>query len=154
MDVRLLGLAALLVTLAAMPAAAEETLDDPLDCLARSMYFEARDSGANGMAAVGWVVLNRAAHPGFPDTVCAVVTEGGETPPCQFSWWCDGKSDRPRNLSSWRLARQLAAELILDPPPDPTGQAIFFHDVVIDPDWNTLERTAEIGTHIFYRGHF
>jgi spore germination cell wall hydrolase CwlJ-like protein len=129
------------------PAGADHT---DAHCLALSLYFEARDDGRPGMEAVGWVILNRLENPEFPDTICAVVQDGGETPPCQFEWWCDGKSDRPAEDEPWRLARAVAQELLTDPPPDPTGSALFFHSQTVDPAWD-LERTTEIGTHIFYR---
>jgi len=50
-------------------------------CLALAMYWEAKSEGADGMLAVASVVLNRVAHPEFPDTVCGVVKQGGEPPP-------------------------------------------------------------------------
>jgi spore germination cell wall hydrolase CwlJ-like protein len=104
------------------------------------------------MLAVGWTILNRTASPAFPNTPCGVVHQGGETPPCQFSWWCDGKSDRPRNRDSWIRARLVAAELLTDPPPDPTGRALFFHSNQIGVPWKRKRiRTARIGNHIFYR---
>ena len=125
--------------------------DHEARCLALSMYWEARDAGRDGMAAVGWVVLNRVADPEFPDDVCAVVQDGGETPPCQFSWWCDGRSDEPEDQASWRLASEVAEELLTGPGADPTRNALFFHDAAVDPKWPGLERVAEIGTHVFYR---
>ncbi len=76
-------------------AEAREELIENERCLALSMCWEAKDQGREAMIAVGSVVLNRIASEDFPDTACEVVFEGGETPPCQFSWWCDGKSDRP-----------------------------------------------------------
>jgi spore germination cell wall hydrolase CwlJ-like protein len=120
-------------------------------CLALSMYFEARDDGRAGMEAVGWVILNRLENADFPSSVCAVVEDGGEAPPCQFTWWCDGKSDEPEEGEAWQLAREVADELLTDPPPDPTDHALFFHSKGVDPSWEDLERTAEIGTHVFYR---
>ena len=87
------------------------------------------------MLAVASVVLNRVAHPQFPDTVCGVVKQGGEQPPCQFSWWCDGKSDVPRDAELWRLAQRLAAKLLTDPPEDPTRGALFFHSADIAVSW-------------------
>ena len=142
--------AGLLLLALAQPGAAQADRTDA-HCLALSMYFEARDDGRPGMEAVGWVILNRLESPDFPDTVCAVVQDGGEMPPCQFHWWCDGKSDQPAEDEPWRLAREVADQLLTDPPPDPTGTALFFHATEIDPPWADLERTAEIGTHVFYR---
>ncbi len=90
------ALLAALVGLAPPTAAATtEPGRDAVLCLALALYWEAKAEGPEGMLAVASVVLNRVAHPEFPDTVCGVVKQGGETPPCQFSWWCDGASDRP-----------------------------------------------------------
>ncbi|MCR9277125.1 MAG: cell wall hydrolase [Pseudomonadaceae bacterium] len=121
-----------------------------IDCLALAMYFEARGEGAKGMQAVGSVVLNRVAHDGFPGTVCKVIREGGEKPPCQFSWWCDGKSDKPRNLALWERTRTVARELLSGKRSDNTRGAIFFHNTSIDPNW-PYKRTVTIGSHVFYR---
>ena len=115
------------------------------------MYWEARGEGRDGMAAVGAVVLNRVAHSRFPDTPCDVVHQGGETPPCQFSWWCDGQPDRPEDGADWRQAREVADRLLSDPPPDPTGGALYFHSKDIDPPWPDLQKTAEIDCHILYK---
>src|SRR5690606_11867374 len=88
-------------------------------CLALSMYWEARSEGPQGMRAVGSVVLNRVESDAFPSTPCDVVYEGGETPPCQFSWWCDGRSDSPSDEEQWEVALRLAAEMLSDRGDDP-----------------------------------
>lgn len=122
------------------------------ECLALNLYWEARGEGRKGMLAVGWVVLNRVDSHHFPDTVCAVVYQGGEQPPCQFSWWCDGRSDRPRDYSSWRASLAVAEELLRDPPPDITRQSLFYHATSIDYPWKRERvQTARIGGHVFYR---
>jgi N-acetylmuramoyl-L-alanine amidase len=117
-----------------------------------AVYWEAKSCGREDMTAVGWVVLKRLADADFPADVCAVVKQGGEQPPCQFSWWCDGKSDRPEDDEAWRRAREVADELLTRPPPDPTGGALFFHSKEIESPWAVdRERTAVIGCHIFYK---
>ena len=121
-------------------------------CLARTLYWEAKNEGREGMIAVGWVVLNRQHHEEFPSDLCEVVYQGGETPPCQFSWWCDGKSDHPREAGNWALALEVADLLLSKPPPDPTDGALFFHSAGIDVPWRVKRsRTAQIGNHIYYR---
>jgi len=128
------------------------SIRDEQRCLALNLYFEARGEGRSGMIAVGWTVLNRIRSHDFPATPCAVVREGGERPPCQFSWWCDGKSDRPRNQRSWNQAMLISAQLLTNPPPDPTAGALFFHGTQIRPPFKRLRtRTVRIGSHIFYR---
>jgi N-acetylmuramoyl-L-alanine amidase len=125
---------------------------EAVDCLALAMYWEAKTEGAAGMRAVGQVVLNRVAHPKFPGTVCEVVRQGGEQPPCQFSWWCDGKSDTPTEARSWALAQRLARSLLADRARDPTRGALFFHSVRIAKPWVLpRQRTVQIGRHVFYR---
>jgi len=128
-----------------------EAAEGELDCLALTLYWEAGDQGRDGMEAVAAVVLNRLEHPEFPDTICGVVEDGGETPPCQFNWWCDGKSDRPVDAGQWALARTLAEEVVSDPPDDPTGSALFFHASGVETPWRDRQRTATIGDHVFYR---
>ena len=49
-----------------------------LHCLALNNYFEARGESTTGQRAVANVVLNRVKHKGFPDTICAVVKQGGK----------------------------------------------------------------------------
>jgi N-acetylmuramoyl-L-alanine amidase len=121
-------------------------------CLALTLYWEARAEGRSAMEAVAWVVLNRRKNPNFPDTVCEVVRQGGESPPCQFSYWCDGEPETPQNEEAWERAREVAAGMLNKPPPDPTNGALFFHSVEIAPPWTKeRKRTATIGRHIFYR---
>jgi N-acetylmuramoyl-L-alanine amidase len=134
------------------PARAASARMIPADASRSRSTGKPRPKGPEGMRAVASVVLNRVAHPQFPDTVCAVVTEGGEQPPCQFSWWCDGKSDRPTEARAWRLARQIAHAALTDPPRDRTGGALFFHDAAIATPWlGKRERTVQIGRHIYPR---
>lgn len=119
-------------------------------CMALAMYWEARGEGVSGMQAVGSVILNRVADPRFPGSPCDVVQQGGEIPPCQFSWWCDGKSDRPTSPAQWQKALTLADQLLTAPHRDLTDGALFFHSTAIDKPWRR-QQTAQIGNHIFYR---
>jgi spore germination cell wall hydrolase CwlJ-like protein len=119
-------------------------------CVALAMYWEARGEGHRGMLAVGSVVLNRVEDDRFPNSVCGVVYQGGESPPCQFSWWCDGKSDRPTYRELWASSLSIADELLTARPSDPTHGALFFHNTSIRSPWRR-ERTARIGNHVFYR---
>jgi len=119
-------------------------------CMALNLYWEARGEGSDGMIAVGWTVLNRMRSRRFPATPCDVVYQGGQRRGCEFSWWCDGRSDRPRDARSWRLALQLAERVLMAPPPDPTGGALYYHSTSVRPGWKHA-RTARIGGHVFYR---
>ena len=137
-------------------AATPETREQAVGCLALTMYWEAKAEGRAGMLAVAAVVLNRVADPKFPGSVCGVVRQGGQQPPCQFSWWCDGKSDQPTEADAWSCAEGLARTLLADPAKaaqrDPTRGALFFHSARISTPWVVpRQRTVRIGHHIFYR---
>jgi spore germination cell wall hydrolase CwlJ-like protein len=53
----------------------------PRQCLIRAMYFESNRSSPEGMLAVGTVVMNRVAEPGYPKTICGVVGQPGQFAP-------------------------------------------------------------------------
>jgi spore germination cell wall hydrolase CwlJ-like protein len=136
----------------AVAQTAEGRFSEDQRCLALAMYWEARSEGREGMRAVASVVLNRVESDDFPDTPCEVVHEGGETPPCQFSWWCDGRSDAPRDSKQWQTAVALAAQMLSNRGEDPTRGALFFHSAAIPMPWG-VERTltARILRHVYYR---
>ena len=150
---RIFSLVAFILTSICVSSEAESrSLKDEQYCLALTLYWEARGEGHRGMTAVGWTVLNRVRSRNFPSTPCDVVFQGGEQPPCQFSYWCDGKSDRPRDRRDWITALMIAAELLVDPPRDPTYGALFYHSTSIGVPWRRQRlRTTRIGRHIFYR---
>ncbi|RFB01604.1 cell wall hydrolase [Parvularcula marina] len=140
-------------TLPIIPVALPEMPDGKqFECLALAIYHEARSEPGPGPRAVGHVVLNRVEDTRFPDTVCKVVKQGGETPPCQFSWWCDGKPDRPIYPRLYERSRILAFLLLTEEDEDPTEGAVFFHADYVTPYWvGSFDRTAEIGRHYFYK---
>lgn len=128
--------------------------DNEITCLALNIYFEARSEPLDGMLAVGHVVLNRVAHRKFPNTVCEVVRQGGDVVRhrCQFSWWCDGQSDRPRNPGAWDAARLVAWFIVNGYTDDPTSGALWYHADYVEPYWrDAYLRGPQIGRHIFYR---
>jgi len=131
-----------------------------LQCLATNIYHEARNEGLTGQRAVAWATMNRVESPKYPDTVCDVVyqaklTDAG-TPiknKCQFSWYCDGKSDEIESASSWNTAMTIAEEVMnnYNIETDPTNGAIMYHAAYVEPYWaSSYEKTARIDTHIFY----
>jgi len=126
-------------------------LTDPLVCLARTIYFEARGQSTKEMTAVGYVVVNRAKHSQFPDDICAVIREGGETPPCQFSWWCDGRSDVAVNRREYNRAVKVARGILAGKLEDPTNGANMFHNLSASPSWTSeAEKRGRIGDQVFY----
>ena len=135
-------------------------------CLAMNMYHEARGQGTAGMIAVSAVVLNRVNDKRFPNSVCGVVFQAqmkkswktGEPVPvrnkCQFSWYCDGKSDDVTDEEAYKKALDLSSLIMHNDIKfvDITDGATHYHADYVKPDWaKTKVRTTEIGDHIFYR---
>lgn len=142
--------------LTGQPAAAAQiniNIAEELDCLALNIYHEARGEPELGKLAVGHVTLNRVADARFPMTVCGVVRQGGEAKlhRCQFSWWCDGRSDRPRDTEAWQAVRAVARKVYLGFSVDPTEGALWYHADSVLPSWGkVLTRGPQIGQHLFY----
>jgi len=128
---------------------------EALFCLAQNIYFEARSQPLIEQVAVAQVVLNRVHSPHYPDTVCGVVYHNkypNRLHMCQFSWFCDGKSDVPRSAEAWLKANQIAS-LVLSPNfPDLVDGATHYHADYVRPSWAATQiQVAQIGSHIFYQ---
>lgn len=127
-------------------------LDDAITCFARSIYWEAKGGASADMEAVASVVMNRLGHEGFPDTVCAVVKQGSETHACQFSWWCDGRSDQIEEDAPYAIAKEIARKALNQQLTDRTQGAMYFHGRNVSPDWaKEYIKTAETGKFFFYK---
>lgn len=143
---------ALVLTLAALgPACAGDGrgADRTVDLLARTIFHEAGGEGRLGMIAVGWVVLNRTHDPSFPRSIAEVVQERhGKV--CQWSWVCG--TERQPGGANWQQARAIATMMLANPPPDPTGGAVWLqHARAATPRWGIeVYKTARIGNHAFY----
>ena len=140
---------------------------EEVTCLAENMYYEARNQSFAGQLAVSNVVMNRVADDRYPDTICEVVKQGPVRPSwkgtgkmipvrnrCQFSWWCDGKSDEPKDIETYDELYDLATHILYQAMPylDITEGATHYHADYVTPSWAaTKTRTVEIEDHIFYR---
>ena len=102
----------------------------------------------------------------FPDDICSVVYQAKHSDwwaehkdrlvpirnQCQFSWYCDGKSDRIRNSSDYQRLYALAAEVITGRHEDNTDGALWYHANYVRPDWRlAYAKTVDIDDHIFYK---
>lgn len=124
-------------------------IDKQTDCLAKNIYFEARNQSFLGQRAVAWVTLNRVNDKKYPTSICEVVWQDG-----QFSWTHDGKSDNPTDKTSWMLAKFVAEMAIYTygEIPDPTEGATMYHANYVSPYWKkSFKKTVDIEDHIFYR---
>ena len=143
-----------------------QNYSDQMQCLAMNMYHEARDQGTAGRLAVSAVVLNRVNDSRFPNSVCEVVLQAQMKPSwktglpvpirnkCQFSWYCDGKSDEIKDVKTYKKILDFAGVILHNNIRfiDITDGATHYHADYVKPDWaKTKTRTTEIGDHIFYR---
>ena len=126
-------------------------------CLAKNIYFESRGEIIAGQYAVGLVTLNRVRSKRFPNNVCDVVYQArywNNHPvrnKCHFSWYCDGKSDKPLNKDRWELAQDIAETLLLFNIEDITKGATHYHTKQVLPHWADKSKIKTlIGNHIFY----
>lgn len=137
-------------------ALSKETLADAQRCLAQAIYFEARSEPLAGWGAVADVVINRAFSSRYPASICGVVFQGQyRRHKCQFSFACDGLSDRPKNEILWQRSLRMAGSKLTSLRAGPvTRRATHYHADYVDPYWNRdMVKLAKIGRHIFYTDH-
>ncbi len=134
-------------------AATEADRTRAIECLTSAIYYEAAVEGVEGQRAVAQVVLNRARHPAYPNSVCGVVYQGSERATgCQFTFTCDGALARTPHPALWRQARQIAEAALAGAVYKPVGWATHYHTNWVVPYWSSsLVKAAVVGTHIFYR---
>ena len=140
------------------------------ECLAKNIYFEAGVESTAGKLAVANVTINRAANKNYPNTICGVVQEGIHyynaakdkhfpvRDRCQFSWYCDGLLDEPREGRTWESAQELAERVLVNHYDkaliDITDGATHYHANWMEtyPSWSKKKKVmASIDRHIFYR---
>eukprot|EP00435_Cladocopium_sp_Y103_P077134 s1_g873.t1 len=129
-------------------------LEQERRCLAVGIYFEARGESHSGQVAVADVIMNRVASKDYPNTICGVVFQGSyRQTGCQFSFTCDGESDRPRDLKPWRKAQHVASMVTMrdDRQRQVPKDVLHYHADYVDPIWaSRMYKVAKIGRHIFY----
>ena len=142
----------------------EESLQlDQKFCLAKNIYFESGNQPLAGKVAVAHVTLNRVKNFQFPNTICSVVYQAqwklywkGKKVPrrnrCQFSWFCDGKPDKPTDSETWMESTKVAEQVLNNKFPDITEKSLWYHADYVQPNWsNYLNKTVQIEDHIFYK---
>jgi len=141
-----------------------------LMCLALNAYWEAGNQDYNSMVAVNQVVMNRVASDRYPNEPCEVIFEGPTRPSwknpeehypvrhrCQFSWYCDGKSDEvnkdnEEEYQAWMRALRSSMQVLSGSVDDMVDGALWYHADYVNPKWNRdLEITVIHGDHIFYK---
>lgn len=123
-------------------------------CLARAIYFEARNQPYRGQVAVAQVVMNRVFSGIYPRDVCGVIYQNARRRlACQFTFACDGKPDIVTERGPWRRAQRIARQT-LDGKlyVQAVGPATHYHAAYVHPYWvREMRRYAREGIHLFYR---
>ena len=147
-------------------------LMESLICLALNVYHEAKNQSFIGQVAVAQVVMNRVKDNRYPNNVCDVVKQGltykwKPSLPiknrCQFSWYCDGKSDTIMltdvhgnviryNMDAWIDSIEIARLALEGQLQDLTqGATYYFNPRLADPDWQyAFTQVATIDNHTFF----
>ena len=156
------------------PAPADDAINaknfnEQIVCMADNIYWEARNQPVKGMWAVALVTDNRVEDKRFPNTHCEVIKQGptskwwyeehGKIVPirhrCQFSWFCDGKSDDipVYDIDVYRTALIIAQRVFFGSySKDITEGATHYHADYVFPAWRKQKtKTLVVGNHIFYR---
>jgi spore germination cell wall hydrolase CwlJ-like protein len=141
------------------PASAFNLTADPasreraLECLTQAVYYEAASEGTDGERAVAQVVLNRIRHPAYPASVCGVVYQGSDRPVgCQFTFACDGSLATVPVPALWKQAQRIAEQALSGKVFAPVGHSTHYHADYVLPYWaDSLDKSVQIGRHIFYR---
>ena len=122
-------------------------------CLSEAIYHEARGEPTLGQLAVANVIMNRVKDRSYPNSICGVVQQNQHKKnACQFSYICDGRSDKPRPGKHWRKAKRVASQAM-------SGKrkiyavkgATHYHADYVSPKWaKEFRLLKKIGRHIFY----
>jgi len=124
-----------------------------VDCLAAAVWYEAGDD-LIGQQSVAQVVLNRARHPAFKPSICAVVFQGAERQTgCQFTFTCDGSIVRRiPSAAAWQRARTVSRLALAGYVFRSVGHATHYHTNWVIPYWSaSLDKIVAVGDHLFFR---
>ena len=125
--------------------------EEEITCLAKNIYFESRNQPWIGQVAVAQVTINRVKDPRFPSTICRVVKQKRTKRTCQFSWYCDGLSDTPKDTERYNEAIATARYVYEGNLPDVTEGSLWYHALTVRPWWaKSYTRTVSINDPIFY----
>jgi len=118
------------------------TATNPRECLMRAMYFESNRSSAEGMLAVGTVVMNRLNSPQYPKTICGVVGQKNQ--------FAEGVLNRPMSDASVTLVAEMADRVMAGERHPGVGNAQFFHTAGLTFPYNNMHYVLVAGGNAFY----
>lgn len=136
----------LLLSLATL-VSAQPLVDNPLYCMMKNIYHEARGEPLEGQIAVANVTMNRVAHSRFPNSVCEVVFQRK-----QFSWTLSRAKVNKQDIQFSDAIYTIALKAVTGRLVDYTGGATHYHTTAINPFWADSKVYLDtIGNHVFYK---
>lgn len=88
-----------------------------VDVLMSALYYEAGGEEIEGIIAVAYTILNRKNSDNFPNTIIGVVTQKMKMDDgrvvCQYSFFCDGKSDAVPFNENYKAIKKIAIYTVL-----------------------------------------
>jgi spore germination cell wall hydrolase CwlJ-like protein len=165
MDSLIAVLVSMMVSYAPYNVNGVEIQQEEAFCLAQNVFMEAKGENLAGKSAVAHVTLNRVKHAKYPSTVCGVTKQaklrtnwkGYDVPiigMCQFSWYCDGKSDNIQiiyeqgkskgkqigpNMEAWKQSVQVSLLALKGVTIDPTsGATHYYNHNISSPNWGQV----------------
>lgn len=135
------------------PDKAPSRATEERECLTKAIAYEAGYEPISGRRAVAEVIINRMRSGAHPATICGVVYEGAtRSTGCQFTFTCDGSLRHRLPQRVMEEARRIADEALAGDSPEQVRGALNYHADYVMPYWApSMQRTAKIGRHIFYR---
>lgn len=113
------------------------------ECMTRVMYFESNRSSAEGMLAVGTVVMNRVNDRKYPKSVCGVVGQKNQFAPGVL--WKPMKEGRSK-----ALAQSVADRVLSGERHSGVRSAKHFHTAGLRFPYNNMHHVLEAGGNEFY----
>lgn len=115
-----------------------------VECLARTIYGEARNQPYHGQVAVGAVVVARSLHPSWPSDLCKVVSQKG-----QFGGFYLGTIKEQR---AWKVALKAAMHATegFGTLPESYRTSYFFRNETDGSFARFAKRKGRIADHYFY----
>ena len=125
------------------------------DILAKTIQAEAGNQGAQGMLAVGSVIMNRTKASGYGGSIQDVILKPGQFSPwnSETNYAGGAQGQDMMNLVASPQAYAVTDAVLSGKAPDPTsGATHFYNDRISNPSWGAEKQGGDwtrIGAHLF-----
>lgn len=126
-------------------------------CLARNVFYEARNQPILGKIAVAYIPVNRAVST--LKSLCSIIQKKSKNV-CQFTWVCHKKVNTKFEAAAWSMSLKIAHatynRLVVDPT---DGAKFYYNPKKAHPHWAKFKNVIQtlytvngfIGDHIFLK---